>query len=66
MTHPQPQGFLAVPPTGKGPGVFEEFARARPQFTARSGHDEYARHITSAQWHRGSVSPRQPADVGNA
>ena len=21
MTHPQPQGFLAVPPTGKGPGV---------------------------------------------
>ena len=21
MSHPQPQGFLAVPPTGKGPGV---------------------------------------------
>jgi dienelactone hydrolase len=21
MTHPQPQGFLAVPPTGQGPGV---------------------------------------------
>lgn len=21
MTHPQPQGFLAVPPSGKGPGV---------------------------------------------
>ena len=21
MTHPQPQGFLAVPPTAKGPGV---------------------------------------------
>ena len=21
MTHPQPQGFLAVPPTGEGPGV---------------------------------------------
>src|SRR4030065_2362414 len=21
MTHSQPQGFLAVPPTGKGPGV---------------------------------------------
>ena len=21
MTHPQPQGYLAVPPTGKGPGV---------------------------------------------
>jgi carboxymethylenebutenolidase len=21
MTHPQPEGFLAVPPTGKGPGV---------------------------------------------
>jgi carboxymethylenebutenolidase len=21
MTHPQPQGFLAIPPTGKGPGV---------------------------------------------
>ena len=21
MTHPQPQGFLAVPPTGKGHGV---------------------------------------------
>jgi carboxymethylenebutenolidase len=21
MTHPEPQGFLAVPPTGKGPGV---------------------------------------------
>ena len=21
MTHPQPQGFLAVPPTGRGPGV---------------------------------------------
>jgi len=21
MTHPQPEGFLAVPPGGKGPGV---------------------------------------------
>lgn len=21
MTHPQPQGFFAVPPTGTGPGV---------------------------------------------